>query len=125
MTRTVLVVDDSPTERQFLREVLNRHGYDVVMADNAEEALAKSRQLQPDAVLMDVVMPGQSGFQATRALARDERTKHIPVIICTNKKQETDKIWGLRQGAKGYLTKPVVEAELIAELATLGVRPTS
>ncbi len=82
--------------------------------------MAKARQLKPDLVLMDIVMPGQNGFQATRALTRDDATKHIPVIICTSKGQETDKVWGLRQGAKDYVVKPVNQADLLAKIAALG-----
>jgi twitching motility two-component system response regulator PilH len=85
-----------------------------------EEGLLKARQLKPDLVLMDVVMPGQNGFQATRALTRDDATKHIPVILCTSKGQETDKVWGLRQGARDYIVKPVNQAELLVKISTLG-----
>jgi twitching motility two-component system response regulator PilH len=100
--------------------MLAKGGYKVSTADNAEDALAKVRQLRPDLVLMDVVMPGQNGFQATRTLARDDATKHIPVIICTSKNQETDKVWGLRQGARDYVMKPVDSADLLAKIAALG-----
>lgn len=118
--RTILVVDDSPTDRQHLTELLAGSGYQVSTADTAEDAMAKVRQSQPDLVLMDVVMPGQNGFQATRALTRDDTTKHIPVIICTSKSQETDKVWGLRQGAKDYITKPIDRADLLAKISALG-----
>ena len=92
----------------------------MTIVESAEEAFAKVKQKRPDLVLMDVVMPGQNGYQATRALSKDESTKNIPVIICTTKGQETDKIWGLRQGAKDYVTKPVNEAELIEKIKALG-----
>src|SRR5688500_14872917 len=92
--KNILVVEDSATDRQFLTDLLAKNGYKVETAQNAEEALAKAKELRPDLVLMDVVMPGESGFQATRALSKDEATKKIPVIICTNKGQETDKAWG-------------------------------
>jgi twitching motility two-component system response regulator PilH len=118
--KNILVVDDSPTDRQQLSDMLAKGGYKVSTADNAEDALAKVRQLRPDLVLMDVVMPGQNGFQATRTLARDDATKHIPVIICTSKNQETDKVWGLRQGARDYVMKPVDSADLLAKIAALG-----
>ena len=118
--KKILVVDDSPTDRQFLSDLLAKNGYKVSTAENAEEAIAKAKSLKPDLVLMDVVMPGQNGFQATRALTRDEATKHIPVIICTTKDQETDKIWGLRQGAKDYVTKPLSESELLEKIKALG-----
>jgi twitching motility two-component system response regulator PilH len=92
----------------------------VTGAASAEEALAKVKQAKPDLVLMDVVMPGQNGFQATRALSTDEATKHIPIIICSTKGQETDKVWGMRQGAKDYVVKPVKPAELLAKISALG-----
>jgi twitching motility two-component system response regulator PilH len=118
--KNVLVVDDSPTDRQFLSDLLAKNGYQVSTAENAEEAMAKAKSQKPDLVLMDVVMPGQNGFQATRALTRDEATKHIPVIICTSKGQDTDKTWGLKQGAKDYVVKPIVAADLLKKIAALG-----
>lgn len=118
--KKILVVDDSATDRQFLLENLSRLGYQVVLAESGEQALARAKSERPDLVLMDVVMPGVNGFQATRQLARDEATKHIPVIMCTTKSQETDKVWGLRQGARDYLTKPVNVKELAAKIAALG-----
>ena len=118
--KSILVVDDSPTDRQHLTDLLTKNGYKVIGAANAEEAIAKVKQAKPDLVLMDVVMPGQNGFQATRALTTDEATKHIPIIICSTKGQETDKVWGLRQGAKDYVTKPVKPAELLSKIAALG-----
>jgi twitching motility two-component system response regulator PilH len=117
---SILVVDDSPTDRQYLSTMLAKNGFKVTTADSAEDALAKVKQLPPDLVLMDVVMPGQNGFQATRMLAKDESTKHIPVILCTSKGQETDKVWGMRQGARDYIVKPVVEADLLAKIAAIG-----
>jgi len=116
----ILVVDDSPTDRKYLTDFLAKNGYTVTTAENAEEALAKAKQLKPDLVLMDVVMPGQNGFQATRELSRNEATKNIPVIICTTKGQETDKVWGMRQGARDYIVKPVNQAELLAKIVALG-----
>lgn len=117
---SILVVDDSPTDRQHLSSMLSKNGFKVTTAETAEDALAKVKQLQPDLVLMDVVMPGQNGFQATRTLAKDESTKHIPVILCTSKGQETDKVWGMRQGARDYIVKPVTESDLLAKIAALG-----
>ena len=118
--KNVLVVDDSPTDRQFLTDLLAKNGYKVSTAENAEEAIAKAKSLRPDLVLMDVVMPGQNGFQATRTLTKDEATKHIPVIICTTKGQDTDKTWGMKQGAKDYIVKPVVAADLLKKIQALG-----
>ena len=118
--KKILVVDDSPTDRQFLSEVLSKNGFSVSTAESAEDAMVKVKQSPPDLVLMDVVLPGQNGFQATRMLARDDSTKHIPVIICTSKAQETDKVWGMRQGARDYIVKPINQADLLAKIAALG-----
>ena len=115
----ILVVDDSPTERHVLVELLTRKGYQVLTAESGEEGIEKAKNEQPDLVLMDVVMPGLNGYQATRTLTRDDSTKHIPVIVCTSKGQETDKIWGLRQGAQDYMVKPINPEELLAKIAAL------
>ena len=117
--KKILIVDDSPTDRQFLLEVLSKAGYQCVTAENGDEAIAKSKTERPDLILMDVVMPGTNGFQATRAITRDDATKHIPVIMCTSKNQETDKIWGLRQGARDYLMKPIDAKALMAKIVAL------
>ena len=117
--KKILVIDDSPTERHVLVEILTRGSYDVITAENGEEGIEKARAEQPDLIIMDVVMPGLNGYQATRTLTRDETTKHIPIIVCTSKGQETDKIWGLRQGAHDYLTKPVNGDELLMKIAAL------
>jgi twitching motility two-component system response regulator PilH len=118
--KSILIVDDSATDRQFLSDLLASNGYKVTTAQNADEALAKAKELRPDLVLMDVVMPGQSGFQATRTLSRDEATKKIPIIICTSKGQDTDKTWGMKQGARDYIVKPVSAPELLAKISALG-----
>ena len=117
--KTVLVVDDSPTERHVLVELLSRNGYQVITAENGEEGIEKARRELPDLILMDVVMPGLNGYQATRPLTRDEATMHIPIIVCTSKGQETDRIWGLRQGALDYIVKPVNGEDLLAKIASL------
>src|SRR5918912_578060 len=118
--KKILVVDDSPTDRQFLSEVLSKNGFSVSTAESAEDAMVKVKQSPPDLVLMDVVRPGQNGFQAPRTLTRDESTKTIPVILCTSKGQETDKVWGMRQGARDYIVKPVNPTDLLAKIAALG-----
>jgi twitching motility two-component system response regulator PilH len=118
--KTILVVDDSATDRQYLTDLLVKSGFQVTGSDSADDAIAKARQLKPDLVLMDVVMPGQNGFQATRTLTHDAATKNIPVIICSSKGQETDKVWGLRQGAKDYVVKPIDQKDLLAKIAALG-----
>jgi twitching motility two-component system response regulator PilH len=115
--KIILVVDDSPTERFFLTDLLKRSGYEVLTAENGDDALAKIRLERPSLVVMDVVMPGSSGFQITRALNRDPATQSIPVILCTSKSTETDRIWGLRQGARDYVTKPVDAEVLLAKIA--------
>lgn len=118
--RKILVVDDSPTDRQYLTDILAKSGYQVSTAASAEEALEKVKQQRPDLVLMDVVMPGQNGYQATRTLSKDSGTKDIPIIICTTKGQETDRVWGMRQGARDYIVKPVNQADLLAKISALG-----
>jgi len=112
----ILIVDDSPTEMYKLTGMLEKHGHEVLKAENGADGVALARHEKPDAVLMDIVMPGVNGFQATRQLSKDPETAHIPVIIVTTKDQETDKVWGQRQGAKDYLTKPVDEDTLIKKL---------
>jgi twitching motility two-component system response regulator PilH len=109
----VLIVDDSPTETHKMESMLSKHGYSIIKAENGEEGVATAKANLPDIVLMDVVMPGLNGFQATRQLSKSKETSHIPVIIVTTKDQPTDKLWGKRQGAKGYLVKPVDEETLV------------
>lgn len=108
----VLIVDDSPTETYAFQGMLEKHGHDVLTADNGADGVALARQELPDVVLMDIVMPGLNGFQATRQLTKGADTAHIPVIIVTTKDQETDRVWGKRQGASGYLVKPVTDEQL-------------
>ena len=117
--KNILVVDDSPTERFFAVNLLTKAGYEVSTAENGEEGIAKAKAIKPDLILMDVVMPGLNGFQATRTLTRDEDTKDIPIIVCTTKGQETDKIWGLRQGAVDYMVKPLNGDELLQRIKSL------
>jgi twitching motility two-component system response regulator PilH len=117
--KKVLLVDDSPTDQMVVIRILASQNFDIVTASNGEEAIEKAKRESPDCILMDVVMPGINGFQATRALAKDPATKDIPVIILSSKGQQTDKIWGERQGAKGYLVKPVSESDLISKLEEL------
>ncbi len=117
--KKILIVDESPTDRQYLSELLSKRGYQCVTADGGDEGIAKSKTEQPDLILMDVVMPGVDGYRATRTIARDEATKQIPIIMCTTRNQETDRIWGLRQGAKDYVMKPIDCNELLAKVAAL------
>lgn len=118
--RKILVVDDSPTERHVLHSLLSKAGFEVVASPNGADAIVKARQSRPDLILMDVVMPGLNGFHATRAISRDPATAEIPIFMCTSKDQETDRIWGIRQGARDYLVKPVDRDELLVKIAALG-----
>ena len=112
----ILLVDDSKTELHFLSDLLIKRGYSVRTAEGGDEAMKRLAEDKPDLILMDVVMPGQNGFQLTRAITRDPRYLGMPVIMCTSKNQETDRVWGLRQGAKDYVVKPVQADELIAKI---------
>jgi twitching motility two-component system response regulator PilH len=114
--RKILLVDDSKTELHFLSDVLSKRGYSVRTAENGDEAMRRLAEDRPDLILMDVVMPGQNGFQLTRSITRDPRYASVPVIMCTSKGQETDKVWGLRQGARDYIVKPVDADELAAKI---------
>jgi twitching motility two-component system response regulator PilH len=116
----VLVVDDSKTELLFLTDLLQKMGLAVRTAENADEALKQLKELRPDLILMDIVMPGQNGFQLTRSISRSAEYADIPIIICSSKHQETDRVWGLRQGAKDYITKPVQADELMEKIKALG-----
>jgi twitching motility two-component system response regulator PilH len=118
--KKVLIVDDSPTDRHMLSEILVRAGYLPIIAESGEEAIVVAKKELPDLILMDVVMPGMNGYQATRTITREEATRHIPVIMCTSKGLETDKIWGMRQGAQDYIIKPIDAAALLAKIAALG-----
>ena len=115
----ILIVDDSPTEIFAFKRMLEDNGYQTSVASTGEEGIEKARSEQPDLILMDVVMPGMNGFQATRRLSRDPDTSTIPIIMVTTKDQETDRIWGLRQGAREYLTKPATEGELMGKISGL------
>lgn len=112
----ILLVDDSRTELHHVAELLTKRGYTVRTAQNGEEAMRRLGEEKPDLILMDVVMPGQNGFQLTRAITRDPRFVDVPVIMCTSKNQETDKVWGMRQGARDYVVKPVDADDLIAKI---------
>ncbi len=115
----ILIVDDSPTETYRFKEILERNRHGVLEASNGADGVAMAKAELPDLVLMDVVMPGINGFQATRQITKGTETAHIPVVIVTTKDQETDRVWGKRQGAKDYLTKPVDEALLMQVIANL------
>ena len=116
----VLLVDDSRTELFHLSDVLAKRGFNVRTAENGDEALRKLAEGKPDLILMDVVMPGPNGYQLTRTITRDPRYADVPVIMCTSKGQETDRVWGLRQGARDYVVKPVDPDDLLAKIRALG-----
>ena len=118
--RSILLVDDSRTELHVLSDLLVRQGYRVRTAENGDEALRRIAEEKPDLILMDVVMPGQNGFQLTRTITRDPRYADVPVIMCTSKSQETDKVWGMRQGARDYVVKPVNPDELVQKIRAFG-----
>jgi len=110
----VLIVDDSPTDQHVLSQALQRHGFETLVASEGKEAITLAEREHPDVILMDIVMPGMNGFQATRHLTRNPATSSIPVVILTSKHQETDRIWGFRQGAVSFITKPVDDDALVA-----------
>jgi twitching motility two-component system response regulator PilH len=115
----VLIVDDSKTELMYLTDLLQKEGMTVRTAENAEDAFRRLAEQKPDLILMDVVMPGQNGFQLTRTISRNPEFADVPIIMCTSKNQETDRVWGMRQGARDYITKPVNAVELKAKISAL------
>ena len=117
--RKILIVDDSRTELYFLSDLLHKNGYVVSTAENGEQALAAIEQERPDLVLMDIVMPGLNGFQLTRQITRNPAYRELPIIVCTSKSQETDKLWAMRQGARDYVTKPVDPHDLLSKIMAL------
>ena len=118
--QSVLVVDDSKTELMFMTNLLQKNGMSVRTAEGADEAFKRLAEEKPDLILMDVVMPGQNGFQLTRTINRTPEYAGIPIIMCTSKSLETDRVWGMRQGARDYITKPVDAAELLVKIKALG-----
>ena len=115
----ILIVDDSPTDVRVLSTMLEKAGHAVSAAGTAEEGIARARQERPDLILMDVIMPGMNGFQATRTLSKDAETAAIPVVIVSTKNMETDRVWGLRQGAKDFISKPPNERDLLSRIQKL------
>ena len=115
----ILVVDDSPSEMAKFRDILTRHQYEVIEAHTGDDGIQKANEFFPDVILMDVVMPEMNGFQATRKLTRDPKTSHIPVVIISTKNQETDRVWGKRQGERDYLSKPITEEALITVIRSV------
>jgi len=115
----VLIVDDSPAQLFSLRKIVEQGGHQAVMADCGERALEMASNEQPEVILMDIVMPGMSGYQATRHLGRNEGTRNIPVIFVSSRTNETDRVWGLRQGARDYVTKPVNPQILLSAISAV------
>ena len=114
--KTILIVEDSATERHAMKDALEKAGYAVLEAEDGESGVQMAKDNTPDLVLMDIVMPGMNGFQATRAITREASTQHIPVVMVTTKAQQTDQLWGERQGASAYLTKPLDTKALLATI---------
>jgi twitching motility two-component system response regulator PilH len=112
----IMIVDDSPTDVLHLKSILQKAGHLVSDVTGGADAIARAKADKPDCIIMDVVMPGVNGFQATRMLSKDPETAHIPVIVVSAKGQETDRVWALRQGAKEYLIKPVKDADLLGKI---------
>ena len=115
----ILIVDDSPTQLLSLKRIVEKLGHGVLTAADGAAGVEIAKREIPDLILMDVVMPNLNGFQATRTIARDAKTSHIPVILVTTKGQDTDKVWGMRQGAKAYVTKPIDEKALAQTIRTI------
>ena len=115
----ILLIEDSPTDTAVLTQLLERNGHEVIASGSAEDGIVACKRELPDLVIMDVVLPGMNGFQATPALSRDADTGHIPVVIVSTKGMETDRAWGMRQGARGYLVKPPSESDLIGSIDEL------
>jgi len=112
----ILIIDDSQVDLYTLKNIVEKAGHEVVTAEDGEHGLRSAKSMRPDLILMDIIMPGMSGYEATRKLRKDDNTSEIPIIFVTSKTLETDKIWGLRQGAKAYITKPVNEQKLLSAI---------
>ncbi len=108
----ILIVDDSPSQLMGIRRIVEKLGHEALVAEDGAAGVEVAKREIPDLILMDVVMPNLNGFQATRTISREPTTKHIPIVLVTTKDQDTDRVWGMRQGARAYLTKPFSETEL-------------
>ncbi len=115
----ILIIDDSPTDVRVFTTLLEKAGHTVSSVGNAEDGIEHVRAKRPDAIIMDVIMPGMNGFQATRTLSRDPETRDVPILIITTKSMETDRVWGLRQGARDFITKPINEKDFLARIGNL------
>lgn len=112
----ILIVDDSPSQLLGIKRIVEKLGHEAFSAEDGAAGVEVAKQELPDLILMDVVMPNLNGFQATRTISKNPETAHIPIILVTTKDQETDKVWGMRQGAKAYVTKPIKEEDLVKTL---------
>ena len=112
----ILIVDDSPSQLLGIKRIVEKLGHETLSAEDGAAGVEVAKQEMPDLILMDVVMPNLNGFQATRTISKNAETAHIPIILVTTKDQETDRVWGMRQGAKAYVTKPIKEEELVKAL---------
>ena len=115
----ILIVDDSPSQLLGIKRIVEKLGHEALTAEDGAAGVEAAKRELPDLILMDVVMPNLNGFQATRTISKDPDTAHIPIVLVTTKDQDTDKVWGMRQGAKAYVTKPIKEEELVTTLKTL------
>jgi len=115
----ILIVDDSPSQLLGMKRIVEKLGHEAVTAEDGAAGVEAAKTSLPDLILMDVVMPNLNGFQATRAISKEPTTAHIPVVLVTTKDQETDKVWGMRQGAKAYITKPFTELQLVEVINSL------
>ena len=115
----ILIVDDSPSQLVGMKRIVEKLGHTAITAEDGQSGVDVAKAEKPDLILMDVVMPNLNGFQATRAISKEPSTAHIPIVLVTTKDQETDKVWGMRQGAKAYVTKPFNEQQLIETIQSL------
>ncbi len=118
---TILVVEDSPSELELISHFLNESGYKVIKATGGTEALKKLESEKPDAIITDVVMPGMSGFELCRSLKKNPETQKLPIVICSSKNQEIDRLWAMRQGADAYVTKPYTREELLRAIKSVAI----
>ena len=124
----ILIVDDSPSQLMGIQRIVEKLGHQTLTAEDGAAGVEVAKAELPDLILMDVVMPNLNGFQATRTLKREATTTHIPVVLVTTKDQDTDRLWGMRQGAKAYITKPFSESDLsdvIARVFEGGEQPAA
>lgn len=116
---TALIVEDSLTEAEIISSCLQQSGVQVMLVKSGEEAMEKLGTASPDIIILDVVLPGQSGFELCRALKAESKTSGIPVLMCSTKGSDMDKFWGMKQGADAYLSKPIDQSEFIRTVQSL------